>query len=212
MAKSKTSRAWLKEHFDDPYVKEAHRLGYRSRAVFKLKELDEKDQIIKPGLTVIDLGAAPGGWSQYVAQKMGSNGVIIASDILPMDGLADVTFIQGDFTDEAVLAEILSALESSGKNKADLVISDMSPNMSGMKAVDQPRGMHLVELAVDLAQQVLKPDGTLLMKVFQGEGFDQLIKDLRNQYSRVITRKPKASRPRSPEVYLLAKGYKGCEL
>ncbi len=209
MAKSKTSRAWLKEHFDDPYVKEAHRLGYRSRAVFKLKEIDEKDRIIKPGLTVIDLGAAPGGWSQYTAEKMGSNGVIIASDILPIDSLADVTFIQGDFTDDAVLAEILAALENSGKNKADLVISDMSPNMSGMKAVDQPRGMHLVELAMDLAGQVLKPDGTLLMKVFQGEGFDQLIKDLRAQYTKVITRKPKASRPRSPEVYLLAKGYKG---
>ena len=209
MAKSKTSRAWLKEHFDDPYVKEAHRLGYRSRAVFKLKEIDEKDRILKPGLTVIDLGAAPGGWSQYTAEKMGSNGVIIASDILPIDSLADVTFIQGDFTDDAVLAEILAALENSGKNKADLVISDMSPNMSGMKAVDQPRGMHLVELAMDLAGQVLKPDGTLLMKVFQGEGFDQLIKDLRAQYTKVITRKPKASRPRSPEVYLLAKGYKG---
>lgn len=209
MGKSKSSRSWLKEHFDDHYVKESQRLGYRSRAVFKLKEIDERDRIIKPGLTVIDLGAAPGGWSQYVAEKMGSNGVIIASDILPMDSLADVTFIQGDFTEEAVFEQILEALEASGGKKADLVISDMSPNMSGMKAVDQPRGMYLVELAVDLAQQVIKPNGILLMKVFQGEGFDQLIRDLRQQYAKVITRKPKASRPRSPEVYLLAKGYKG---
>lgn len=205
MTRSKSSKAWLKEHFDDPFVKQSQRLGYRSRACFKLLEIQEKDCIIKPGMTVIDLGSAPGGWSQVVSELIGDRGTIIASDILPMDPLPDVEFIQGDFTEDEVYEKILAAM--SGK-LADLVISDMAPNMSGMKDVDQPKAMYLIELAVDLAQQVLKPGGVFLAKVFQGEGFEALMKNLRQNYQQVITRKPESSRARSAEVYLLAKGLK----
>ena len=195
----------MREHFDDPYVKEAQRRGLRSRAAFKLLEIQEKDRLIKPGMTVVDLGAAPGGWSQAAVELVGHKGRVIASDILPMDSLAGVEFLQGDFTDEAVLQQLLALL---GEGGADLVISDMAPNMSGMQAIDQPRSMLLVELALDLASRTLKPGGAIVFKVFQGEGFDLLIRDVRGLFERVLTRKPQASRPRSREVYLVASGYR----
>lgn len=197
----------MKEHFDDAYVQRAQREGYRSRACYKLKEIQEKDKLIKQGMTVVDLGAAPGGWSQVAAELTGDRGRVIASDILPMDALAGVEFVQGDFTEQEVLERILHLIGSD--DQVDLVISDMAPNMSGMSSVDQPRSMHLVELAVDLASQVLKPGGNFLAKVFQGEGFEALLRDLRQNFQTVLTRKPKASRARSREVYLLAKGYRG---
>lgn len=206
MARSKSSQRWLDEHFDDYYVKEAQKRGYRSRACFKLQEIQDKDRLIRPGMTVVDLGAAPGGWSQVAAEIVGDRGRVIASDILPMDALAGVDFVQGDFTDDAVLEQLLALL---GADKADLVISDMAPNMSGMRDVDQPKAMYLVELALDMARQVLKPDGVFLAKVFQGEGFDALYRELNDSFRQVVSRKPAASRPRSREVYLLAKGFKG---
>lgn len=203
---SKTSKGWLKEHFDDQYVQRSKQEGYRSRASYKLFELDEKDRLLVPGMTVIDLGAAPGGWSQVAAEKVGPEGVVIASDILEMDALAGVDFIQGDFTEEAILEAILATL---GERPVDLVMSDMAPNMSGMAAIDQPQAMYLVELALDLAGQTLRPGGTFLAKVFQGEGFDEYLKALRGAFTRVVTRKPGASRARSREVYLLAQGFRG---
>jgi 23S rRNA (uridine2552-2'-O)-methyltransferase len=203
---SKTSKGWLKEHFDDQYVQRSWQDGYRSRASYKLLELDEKDRLLRRGMTVIDLGAAPGGWSQVAAEKAGPEGVVIASDILEMDALAGVDFIQGDFTEESVLEEILGVL---GSRPVDLVMSDMAPNMSGMAAIDQPQAMYLVELALDLAGQTLRPGGTFLAKVFQGEGFDEYLKTLRERFTRVVTRKPGASRARSREVYLLAEGFRG---
>ena len=206
VGRSRSSAGWLKEHFDDPYVKEAQKLGYRSRASFKLLEIQEKDRLIRPGMMVVDLGAAPGGWSQVAVNLVGHHGRVIASDILPMDSLAGVDFVLGDFSEESVLQQILDAL---GDRKADLVISDMAPNMSGMNDVDQPRAMYLIELAVDMASQVLKPGGAFLTKVFHGEGFDDLLKQMKSRYSKVSTRKPQASRARSREVYLLAQGFKG---
>ncbi|MDR9438539.1 MAG: 23S rRNA (uridine(2552)-2'-O)-methyltransferase RlmE [Halomonas sp.] len=203
---SKTSKGWLKEHFDDRFVQQSWQDGYRSRASYKLLALDEKDRLLRRGMTVIDLGAAPGGWSQVAAEKVGSEGVVIASDILEMDALADVDFIQGDFTEESVLEAILETL---GDRPVDLVMSDMAPNMSGMAAIDQPQAMYLVELALDLARQTLSPGGTFLAKVFQGEGFDAFLKELRGSFARVVTRKPEASRARSREVYLLAEGFRG---
>ncbi len=205
MARSKSSHRWLREHFNDPYVKDAQKAGWRSRASFKLLELNEKDRLLRPGQLVVDLGAAPGGWSQVAAKEVGVKGRVVASDILPMDALEDVEFIQGDFTEEAVLQSILAAL---GGSKADLVISDMAPNMSGVADVDQPKSMYLVELALEMAREVLKPGGVFVCKVFQGEGFDELIKECRTSFSKVVTRKPSASRPRSREVYLVAKGLK----
>ncbi|WOX04703.1 23S rRNA (uridine(2552)-2'-O)-methyltransferase RlmE [Microbulbifer pacificus] len=206
MARSKSSHRWLREHFNDPYVKQSQKDGYRSRASYKLQELNDKDRLFKPGMTVVDLGAAPGGWSQVAAQLVGHKGRVLASDILPMDALAGVDFVQGDFTEEAVFTELLEKL---GEERADLVISDMAPNMSGVRAADQPAAMYLVELAVDMARQTLKPGGAFVAKVFQGEGFDELIRDLRSQYQSVVTRKPGASRPRSREVYVVARGFKG---
>ncbi|MGH1431628.1 MAG: 23S rRNA (uridine(2552)-2'-O)-methyltransferase RlmE [Neptuniibacter sp.] len=206
MAKSASSERWLKEHFDDHYVKKSKELGYRSRASFKLIALDDKDKLFRPGMTVVDLGAAPGGWSQIAAERVGDHGRVVASDILPMDSMAGVEFVQGDFTEEEVLQKILNAL---GDEPADLVISDMAPNMSGMSAVDQPAAMYLVELALDMAREVLKPGGNFVAKVFQGEGFDQYIKDMRTSFNKVVTRKPESSRARSREVYLLGKGFKG---
>ncbi|MGB0468645.1 MAG: 23S rRNA (uridine(2552)-2'-O)-methyltransferase RlmE [Pontibacterium sp.] len=206
MAKSKSSGRWMQEHFDDHYVKLSKEQGYRSRASFKLIELNQKDKLFKRGMTVVDLGAAPGGWSQVAAELVGDTGRMVASDLLPMDSIAGVEFVQGDFTEEEVLERILKAL---GDEPADLVISDMAPNMSGMSGVDQPAAMYLVELALDMARQVLKPGGTFLAKVFQGEGCDEYIKDMRQSFDKVITRKPEASRPRSREVYLLGKGFKG---
>ena len=206
VGRSRSSGRWLREHFDDPYGKEAQKLGYRSRASFKLLEIQQKDRLIRPGMTVVDLGAAPGGWSQVAVDLVGHHGRVLASDILPMDSLAGVEFIQGDFSEESVLNTILDTL---GGKRADLVISDMAPNMSGMNAVDQPRAMYLVELAAELAAEVLKPGGAFLAKVFHGEGFDELLKQLRGQYSKVTARKPQASRARSRETYVLAQGFKG---
>ncbi|SFX57346.1 23S rRNA (uridine(2552)-2'-O)-methyltransferase RlmE [Marinospirillum alkaliphilum] len=206
MARSKTSAAWLKEHVDDVWVQKAQKDGYRSRATYKLAEIDDKDRLLRSGMTVIDLGSAPGGWSQLLSERLGGQGTILASDILPMDPLPDVQFIQGDFMEDEVLQQLLDAMQG---RQADLVISDMAPNLSGMNAIDQPRAMYLVELALDLAEQVLKPGGDFLAKVFQGEGYEDYLKLLRSRFDRVVTRKPEASRARSREVYLLARGFKG---
>lgn len=205
MARSKSSHRWLREHFDDEYVKRAQREGYRSRAVFKLQEIQEKDHILKPGMAVVDLGAAPGGWSQYALAQVGGKGTVVAMDILPMEALPEVTFVQGDFREDTVLEALLTALDG---REIDLVMSDIAPNISGMDAVDQPRAMYLAELAVDFADRVLRPGGSLLVKVFQGEGFDEFVRDLRQRFDRVTIRKPKASRARSREVYALARGRK----
>jgi 23S rRNA (uridine2552-2'-O)-methyltransferase len=206
MARSKSSKGWLQEHFDDQYVKQAQKLGYRSRACFKLLEIQEKDRLIKPGNLVIDLGSAPGGWSQVAVDLVGHKGRVIASDILPMDSLAGVEFLKGDFTEAAVFEELLALIDN---DCVDLVISDMAPNLSGVKDVDQPQAMYLVELALDMAKQVLKPGGALVAKVFQGEGFDEYYKEVRLVFTRVVTRKPDSSRARSREVYMVATGYKG---
>lgn len=205
MSKSKSSQRWLKEHEDDEYVRRARQDGYRSRATYKLLEINDKDRLFKPGMTVVDLGAAPGGWSQMAARLVGDKGHVVAMDILPMDGLAGVDFLQGDFREQEVLEQLLKMIGDQG---VDLVISDMAPNISGMGVVDQPRAMYLTELALDMARQVLKPGGDFLVKVFQGEGFDEYMRDVRSSFNKVITRKPKASRPRSREVYLLARGFK----
>ena len=206
MARSKTSQNWLREHFNDPYVKMAQKDGYRSRASYKLLEIQEKDRILRPGNTVIDLGAAPGGWSQVTSRGLGDKGRLIAADILERDSIPDVTFIQGDFTEESVLAQILEAV---GNHPVDLVISDMAPNMSGVKLADQARAMYLCELALDLAGQVLRPGGDFLIKIFQGEGFDVYHKQVRTMFDKVQMRKPLSSRDRSREQYLLARGFRG---
>jgi 23S rRNA (uridine2552-2'-O)-methyltransferase len=203
MGRSKSSHQWLRKHFDDEFVKRAQREGYRSRAVYKLDEIQQKDRILRPGSVVVDLGAAPGGWSQYAAQQLGDRGRIIALDILPMEPLPGVEFLQGDFREDEVLAALLELLDGA---TVSLVMSDMAPNISGMGAVDQPRSMYLVELAVEFAATVLGKGGDLLFKGFQGEGFDALLRDLRGQYRKILIRKPKASRPKSREVYVLAKG------
>lgn len=203
MAKKRSSsKAWLQEHRDDSYVKRAQREGYRSRACYKLLELQERDRLLRPGMTVVDLGSAPGGWSQVAANLVGHRGQVIASDILPMDTLAGVAFIQGDFTEDGVFEQILVEIGSAG---ADVVLSDMAPNMSGLPEVDQPRSMYLVELALDMALRVLRPGGVFVSKVFQGEGFESLMRDARDGFGQVLTRKPSASRPRSREVYLVAR-------
>ncbi len=206
MARSKSSGRWLQEHFDDPYVQRAKDEGYRSRASFKLLELDARDRLFRPGMTVVDLGAAPGGWSQVAAQQVGDRGRVIASDILPMDAMAGVHFVQGDFTDNSVYEALLAAIDG---RPVDLVISDMAPNMSGMASIDQPRAMYLVELALDLARQVLKPDGVFLAKVFQGEGFETLLSEMKQSFAKVQSRKPESSRARSREIYQLCRGFKG---
>jgi 23S rRNA (uridine2552-2'-O)-methyltransferase len=203
MARSKSSTRWLQEHFSDPYVKRAQAEGWRSRAVFKLEELIERDRLLKPGMVIVDLGAAPGGWSQVARERLGEKGRVIALDILPMQGIGGVEFIHGDFREAAVLEQLKQAL---GGADVDLVLSDMAPNLSGMAAVDQPRSMHLVELAEEFAAVHLRPGGSFLTKVFQGEGFDDFVRRLRAGYQRVSIRKPKASRARSPEVYALAVG------
>lgn len=204
MPRSKTSRKWLKEHFDDAFVKKAQQEGYRSRAVYKLKAIDEKKQLIAPGMNIIDLGAAPGGWTQYVAERMKGRGRIIALDILPMDPIPNVDIVEGDFHDEAVLETLMQSIPTDG---VDLILSDMAPNMSGNPAVDIPRSMALTELAFDLVHEVLKPGGNLLIKIFHGEGFDALLKQARREFKQVMVQKPEASRARSRETYLLAKGY-----
>ena len=205
MARSKTSNQWLDEHFNDHYVKQSQQDGYRSRASYKLLELNEKDKLIRPGMLVVDLGAAPGGWSQVAGRLVGAKGRVIASDILPMDSMEGVDFIQGDFNDAAVFGQLMVLM---GDALADLVISDMAPNMSGMVAIDQPQAMNLVELALDMARLVLKPKGNFVAKVFHGEGFDQYLKVLKTSFDKVVIRKPDASRARSSEVYVVAKGFK----
>ncbi|MCC2606770.1 23S rRNA (uridine(2552)-2'-O)-methyltransferase RlmE [Planctobacterium marinum] len=206
MARSKTSKKWLDEHVNDPYVKKAQMDGYRSRASYKLIEINEKDDLYRPGSVVVDLGSAPGGWSQIVAPVVGERGRVIASDILHMDSIIGVDFIQGDFTEESVYDAILQAL---GGAQADTVISDMAPNLSGVKNTDQYAAMYLVELALDMARNVLKPGGSFCAKVFQGVGYEEYAKDVRSSFDKVIVRKPAASRPRSREVYLVGKGFKG---
>lgn len=206
MARSKTSARWLKEHFDDPYVKLAQKEGYRSRASYKLLEIQEKDRILRPEMTVVDLGAAPGGWSQVTSRVIGEKGRLVASDILDMDSIADVTFIKGDFTEDSVFEQLLDAIGNEG---VDLVISDMAPNMSGVKTADQARAMYLCELALDLSLKVLRPGGDFLIKIFQGDGFDAYLKETRDNFEKVVMRKPLSSRDRSREQYLLARGFKG---
>lgn len=204
MARSKSSQRWLKQHFSDPYVKRAHQEGLRSRSAYKLLEIQEKNKLIKPGMVVVDLGAAPGGWSQLAAKLVGEKGKVYALDILPMPPLPAVDFIQGDFRDKNVLQQLLDHLQSI---PVDLVISDMAPNLSGMRAVDQPRAMYLAELALDFAQRVLKPKGGFIIKAFQGEGFEAYLRLLRQLFKTVSIRKPPASRGASAEVYLVATGY-----
>jgi len=201
MARSKSSNRWLKEHERDRFVQRAREEGYRSRAAYKLAELQSRKRLIRPGMVVVDLGAAPGAWSQLAARHVGHRGRVIASDILPMEPIAGVEFLQGDFREEAVLQMLLERLGEAG---ADLVMSDMAPNISGTDAIDQPRAMYLAELAAELTREVLKPGGGFLVKVFQGEGFDALIRDLRQQFSSVAIHKPEASRARSREMYALA--------
>ena len=208
VARSKSSSRWLKEHFDDPFVKMAQKDGYRSRASYKLLEIQEKDRILRPGMTVIDLGSAPGGWSQVTSRVIGDKGTLIASDILPMSAIADVTFIEGDFTEEAVFNEIMYAV---GNQPVDLVISDMAPNMSGVRTADQAAAMYLCELALDLATKVLRPGGDFLIKIFHGEGFDEYLRDVRRRFDKVQMRKPTSSRDRSREQYLLARGMRDLE-
>lgn len=199
---SKSSPRWLKEHFSDPYVKKAHETGVRSRAAFKLIELQERDKLFKPGMVVIDLGAAPGGWSEQVIKWVGSKGCVIALDILPMAPIKGVEFIQGDFSEKEIIQTLLRRLAGV---KVDWVLSDMSPNLSGIESVDQPRSIELAELALDLALQVLSAHGGFLTKIFQGAGFDELLMKIRQYFKKVVIRKPKASRGRSREVYILAR-------
>ena len=202
--RSKSSARWLAEHASDEFVKRAQREGWRSRAVFKLAEIQHAERLLRPGMRCVDLGAAPGGWSQYAARIIGGASRIVATDILPMDAIAGVDFVQGDFRDDGVIEQVLRAI---GASKVDLVLSDMAPNMSGIDAVDQPKSMHLAELAIEFADRVLAPGGDVLVKLFQGAGFDELIRDARRRFGRVATKKPKASRTRSPEIYLLARQF-----
>jgi 23S rRNA (uridine2552-2'-O)-methyltransferase len=206
VARSKTSLKWLQRHVNDPYVKQAQKDGYRSRASYKLLEVQEKYKLIRPGMSVVDLGAAPGGWSQVTSRLIGGQGRLIASDILEMDSIPDVTFIQGDFTQDEVLARILEAV---GNSQVDLVISDMAPNMSGTPEVDMPKAMFLCELALDLAERILKPGGNFVIKIFQGEGFDVYLKDARKKFDKIQMIKPDSSRGSSREQYMLAWGYRG---
>lgn len=204
MNRSKSSKRWMQEHIDDVFVKKAKAEGYRGRAVYKLLEINERDRLIKSGMTVVDLGSAPGSWSQYVIKQLKKSGTLIAMDRLAMEPIPGVCFIQGDFQEESVFQELLSKVPANG---VDLVLSDMAPNSSGLAVIDIPRAMGLAELAFDFAMRILKPEGNMLIKVFHGAGFEELIKQVRMQFSKVYIRKPAASRPRSRESYLLAKGY-----
>lgn len=199
--RSRSSDRWLKEHFADPYVQRARSEGWRSRAVFKLEEIDRRERLLRPGRVCLDLGAAPGAWSQYARRKVGAKGRVVASDILAMPELPGVEFVQGDFREEPVFEQILALLPQRG---VDLVLSDMAPNLSGVDVIDQPRSMYLAELALDMAGRVLKPGGDALIKVFQGAGFQELVQGARGRFGRVRLLKPQASRSRSPEIYLLA--------
>jgi 23S rRNA (uridine2552-2'-O)-methyltransferase len=205
MKRTRTSKGWMREHVNDPYVLLAKKEGYRSRAAYKLMEMDERDHLLKPGMTVVDLGAAPGGWTQVAAKKIGPSGVLVAFDILPMDSVRGAVFIQGDFREDAALVMLDEAMAG---RPVDLVISDMAPNISGIGTADQARSMHLAELALEFAVQHLKPGGAFVVKVFQGEGFDEYVREMRVHFEKVTVRKPKASRDRSAEVYMLGKGLK----
>lgn len=206
MKRSKSSKAWLKEHFDDIFVKRAQKEGYRSRAVYKLQELNERDCLLRPGQKIVDLGSAPGGWAQYASQCIGRNGRVVAVDVLPMEPLAGVEFIEGDFTEDAVLQQLLDRL---GGRPADLVISDMAPNISGVAISDQARAVYLAELALDFAGKALVKGGDLVVKVFQGQGYPELYRAVQQRFARTVARKPQASRPRSREVYLVGKDFRG---
>ncbi|MBV2091394.1 MAG: 23S rRNA (uridine(2552)-2'-O)-methyltransferase RlmE [Candidatus Thiodiazotropha sp. (ex Ctena orbiculata)] len=205
MKRSKSSRKWLDRHFNDTYVKQAQKAGYRSRAAFKLLEIQEKDRLIKPGMKVVDLGAAPGGWSQIARDLVGESGQVFALDILPMDPIAGVEFIQGDFRETEPLESLRNLLDGAA---IDLVISDMAPNVTGMASVDQPRSIYLCELALDFARETLKPGGGFVVKVFQGEGFDDFLREVRSSFTRVVSRKPDSSRAKSREIYLVAGNFK----
>ena len=200
MKRTKTSKAWMQEHVNDPFVKLAQKDGYRARAAYKLLEIDDKDRLIKPGMVVVDLGSTPGSWSQVAIQRLKGNGRVIALDLLPMVGIPGVEFIQGDFREDEILAQLEEKLNG---HQIDLVISDMAPNISGMSSVDQPNAVYLTELAVDFSLKWLKPEGNFLVKVFVGSGFEEIVKVMRDSFEKVVTRKPKASRDRSTEVYLL---------
>ena len=204
MARSKSSKQWLREHFDDEYVRRSHGERYRSRASYKLLEMQDKDGLIRPGMTVVDLGAAPGGWSQVAAELVGDQGRIVASDILPMDSIAGVDFVQGDFTDDLVFERLLSVI---GEQGADLVISDIAPNLTGIREIDQPCSLGLAELALELAKSILKPEAYFLVKLFNGAGYSEYYREMQSTFDSVKTRKPKASRARSREVYLLGSGF-----
>ena len=200
MKRTKTSKAWMQEHVNDPYVKLAQKDGYRARAAYKLLEIDDKDRLIKPGMVVVDLGSTPGSWSQVAIQRLKGNGRVIALDLLPMVGIPGVEFIQGDFREDEILEQLEEKLNG---QQIDLVISDMAPNISGISSVDQPNAVYLTELAVDFSLKWLKPEGNFLVKVFVGSGFEEIVKIMRDSFEKVVTRKPKASRDRSTEVYLL---------
>jgi 23S rRNA (uridine2552-2'-O)-methyltransferase len=200
MKRTKTSKAWMQEHVNDPYVKLAQKDGYRARAAYKLIEIDDKDRLIKPGMVVVDLGSTPGSWSQVAIQRLKGNGRLIALDLLPMVGIPGVEFIQGDFREDEILEQLEEKLNG---HQIDLVISDMAPNISGISSVDQPNAVYLTELAVDFSLKWLKPEGNFLVKVFVGSGFEEIVKIMRESFDKVVTRKPKASRDRSTEVYLL---------
>jgi 23S rRNA (uridine2552-2'-O)-methyltransferase len=206
MPRTKSSASWLSRHLSDPFVKQAQKDGYRSRSAYKLIELNEKDRLIRPGMRVMDLGSAPGGWSQVAGRLVGAKGRVLATDILPMDGLTNVDFIQGDFTDDAVVQRIYEWLAG---EKFDLIVSDIAPNISGIASADQGRSIYFLELALDTVCKTLKPGATFAAKMFQGSGSDEYLKELRKHFSKVSIRKPEASHKESREVYLVAKGFKG---
>ena len=206
MPRSKSSNTWLQRHVSDPFVKKAQLEGYRSRSAYKLVELNEKDRLIRPGMRIMDLGSAPGGWSQVAGKLVGAKGRVLATDILHMDPIKNVDFIQGDFTDEAVVAQLLEWL---GGGKFDLIVSDIAPNITGIDSADQASSMYFLELALDTVRQTLKPGATFVAKMFQGSGSDQYVKELRSSFDKVLIRKPAASRAESREVYIVAKGFKG---
>ncbi|MFM7707763.1 MAG: RlmE family RNA methyltransferase [Gammaproteobacteria bacterium] len=206
MARSKSSGSWLRRHVTDPFVKQAQIDGYRSRSAYKLIELDERDRLMRPGMKVLDLGSAPGGWSQVAAKAVGAKGRVLATDILPMDPIRNVDFIQGDFTSDTVVEQIKTWL---GDGKFDLVISDIAPNLSGIDSADQARSIYFLELALDTVRLMLKPGANFVAKMFQGQGSDEYVKELRQHFGKISIRKPKASRPESREVYIVAKEFKG---
>lgn len=206
MARSKSSGSWLRRHVTDPFVKQAQVDGYRSRSAYKLIELDERDRLMRPGMRVLDLGSAPGGWSQVAAKAVGAKGRVLATDILPMDPIGNVDFIQGDFTSDTVVEQIKAWL---GDGKFDLVVSDIAPNLSGIDSADQARSIYFLELALDTVRLMLKPGANFVAKMFQGQGSDEYVKELRKHFGKISIRKPKASRPESREVYIVAKEFKG---